>query len=88
MMLWERKIGDRTEKIHIEDVISTIDASKSLVLKEIHYNPSIKDNHRAKEIYEKHLDVLEILKDRFVDMLNAIPKEPKKIIPKKFHIVK
>jgi hypothetical protein len=88
MIEWSRTVGDRKEKIVIEDVISTIDASRSLVLKELSFNDSIKQNPRAKEIYERHRDVLEVLRARFQDMLDAPSKEPRKIIPKKrFHVV-
>jgi hypothetical protein len=85
VIAWTREVGNRTEIIHIEDVIDTIDASKSLVLKEMNYNDAIKDNPKAKQMYDRHKDILEILKARFVDMLNA-PQPPKKIIPsKRYH---
>ena len=86
---WERRVGDKIEKIRSEDVMDAIDASMSLILKETSFNDSIKDNPKALYIYNRHRDVLGILKSRFEDMFNAMPREPKKTIPsRRFYILK
>lgn len=85
MLAWEREVGTNKEPIHVEDVIDTIDACMSLVLKETHYNDAIKDNPKARQMYEKHHAILVVLRDRFQAILDQ-PDKPNLVIPsKRYH---
>jgi hypothetical protein len=82
---WETEVGTRKEPIYVEDVVNTLDACKSVILKELHYNDSIKDNEKARQMYEKHHGILVVLRARFQDIIDQ-PNEPIKVIPsKRYH---
>lgn len=85
LMAWMSEVGPKKEPIYVEDVVDTLDACMSVILKELHYNDAIKDNEKARYMYEKHRSILEVLRSRFQAIIDQ-PDKPKRYIPsKRYH---
>jgi hypothetical protein len=78
---WERQDGLRKVPITLQDVAEAITASRSLIVKEVEFNPVIKGDPRIRAEYDKHLAVLERLLEKLAYGSKFIRQNPKRLIP-------
>lgn len=78
---WERQDGLRKVPITLQDIAEAITASRSLIAKEVEFNPVIKGDPRLRAEYDKHAAVLERLLEKLSYGSKFAHQEPKRLIP-------
>lgn len=74
---------DQTGKvITIEDCISACWLAGSVLLKELEFNPKVKENEHSKNEYERARIIINRMKENYERVLAAMPQKPKLVIPK------
>ncbi len=78
---WERQDGLKKVPITLGDIAEALTASRSLITKEIEFNPVIKGDPRIRAEYDKHLAVLARLLEKLTYGSKFVRQEVKRTIP-------